>query len=88
MSFWSAVVAIAAIIAFTATRIARYRAGLGDPPPRRRMVDTSAEALASSSELHKQLDDLRKRVAVLERIATEDHHGKAVAAEIESLRDR
>jgi hypothetical protein len=95
MSFWSAMVAIVAIIAFTAARIARYRAGLGDPPRRRTIHGTVAEAIASSreapsareNELQKEVQDLRQRIAVLERIATEDRHGKAIAAEIESLRN-
>ena len=35
MNFWSAMVVIVAIVAFSAMRIARYHAGLGDPPSRR-----------------------------------------------------
>jgi hypothetical protein len=71
-------------------RIARYRAGLGDPPSRRSVLGGSVDVLASSreSELREEIDKLRQRVAVLERIATEDRHSKSVAAEIESLRDR
>lgn len=90
MTFWSAMVAIVAILAFTSARIARYRAGLGDPPRRRSIHGAVAEAIASprESELQKEVEDLRQRIAVLERIATEDRHGKAIAAEIESLRDR
>jgi hypothetical protein len=94
MSFWSAMVAIVAILAFTASRIARYRAGLGDPPSRRGMVSGSiVEALSAQSsqreaELQREVEDLRQRIAVLERIASEDRHGKAIAAEIESLRDK
>lgn len=94
MSFWSAMVAIVAILAFTAARIARYRAGLGDPPSRRGMVSgpiieaLSAQSAQRENELQREVDDLRQRLAVLERIATEDRHGKAIAAEIESLRDR
>lgn len=90
MTFWSAMVAIVAILAFTSARVARYRAGLGDPPRRHSIHGAAAQAIASprESELQKEVDDLRQRIAVLERIATEDRHGKAIAAEIESLRDR
>lgn len=93
MSFWSAMVAIVAILAFTATRIARYRSGPGDPPQRRSIHGAVAEAISASNsareaELQKEVDDLRQRIAVLERIATEDRHGKAIAAEIESLREK
>ena len=89
MSFWSAMVAIVAIAAFTSMRIARYRAGLGDPPPRRGAVSGPIiEAFSSTreSELQKEIADLRQRIAVLERIATEDRHSKTIADEIESLR--
>lgn len=88
MSFWSAMVAIIAILAFTAMRIARYKAGLGDPPSRRSMLGANVDTIALSreSELRAEIDKLRQRVAVLERIATEDRHSKSVAAEIENLR--
>lgn len=92
MSFWSAMVAIAAIIAFTVSRIARYRAGLGDPVRRPSIHAAVAEALTaprdSDVQLQKEVDDLRQRIAVLERIVTEDRHSKSIAHEIESLRDR
>lgn len=89
MSFWSAVVAIVAIIAFTATRIARYRAGLDDPVRGRRHRLHGAAPQGPSPrelELQREVEDLRQRMAVLERIATEDRHSKSIAHEIESLR--
>jgi hypothetical protein len=81
MSFWTAMVVIAAIMAFTATRIARYRTGSADAGP------------APESALHKEIEELRQRVKVLERIATdantvEGRHSRAIANEIEELRDR
>jgi hypothetical protein len=89
MSFWGAMVAIVAIIAFTSMRVARYRAGFGD---RRdyRAHQRHDQSLPSPREeqLSREVEDLRDRIAVLERIATEDRHSKAVAAEIESLRDK
>lgn len=84
MSFWTAIVAIAAIIAFTTMRIARYNAGF-DHPRRGARNDPPSPREA---ELTREVEDLRDRLAVLERIATEDRHGKAIAAEIESLREK
>jgi hypothetical protein len=97
MSFWTAQVVIIAIIAFTAMRIARYRAGLGDPPRRRGMVSgpiieaLSAQSAQRESELQKEVEDLRERIAVLERIATDanstsQRRTQSIADEIESLR--
>lgn len=88
MSFWSAMVAIVAILAFTSARIARYRAGLGDPVRHRHALHGAAPQVPSPRELEleKEVDDLRQRIAVLERIVTEDRHSKAIAQEIESLR--
>ena len=96
MNFWNAVVIIVAIVAFANIRIAKLRAegqrggdffgpfkhhnrGAGDLPP----------GLPSprEEELQREVDELRERVKVLERIATEDRHSRSIAAEIESLRD-
>ena len=87
MSFWSAMVAIVAIVAFTAARIARYRAGLGDHRDLRHKFGANQPS-PREEQLAREVEELRDRLAVLERIATEDRHGKAIAAEIESLRDR
>ena len=89
MTFWSAMVAIVAILAFTSVRIARYRAGLGDPDRHHRASRRTVPQVSSPRELEleKEVDDLRQRMAVLERIATEDRHSKAIAQEIESLRN-
>lgn len=89
MSFWSAMVAIVAILAFTSARIARYRARLGDPGRHHHGLREMAPYTQSPRELalEKEVEDLRQRIAVLERIATEDRHSKAIAQEIESLRN-
>jgi hypothetical protein len=86
MSFWTAMVVIVAIVTFGSMRAARYRAGLGDRRDRR----GSDFNLPSPREeqLTREVDDLRQRIAVLERIATDDRHGRAIAEEIESLRDK
>lgn len=81
MSFWTAVVVIVAIVSFAQLRTAKYRAlgrerGTGShlPAPR-------------EAELEREVLDLKKRLAVLERIATDDRQSKAIAHEIEQLRD-
>lgn len=85
MSFGSTLVIIVAIIAFTVLRITR--AGFGDRHGHLRHGRPGHDLPSPREEqLTREVEDLRDRIAVLERIATEDRHGKAVAAEIESLR--
>ena len=80
MSFWTAVVIIVAIAAFAAIRIERIRARDRRP---------GGEILpAREAELQREIVDLKKRLAVLERIATDDRQSKAIAHEIEALRDQ
>jgi hypothetical protein len=89
MSFGSALVAIVAIIAFTVIRITRHRTGFGDRASHLRHGRPGHDLPSPREEqLTREVEDLRDRIAVLERIATEDRHGKAVAAEIESLREK
>ncbi|WP_095012598.1 hypothetical protein [Tsuneonella mangrovi] len=88
MSFFSAVVAIAAIIAFTVMRIVRYNTSVG-----RRMHHIAPQDDAEKVALRHEVEDLRERVRVLERITTEANSTNAlesrrVADEIEALRDR
>lgn len=78
MSFWTAVVVLFAIAAVTWLRAQKYRA-LGD----RHGPGNSAR----EEELEHQVETLRKRIAVLERIATDERRGDDLAREIESLRD-
>lgn len=88
MSFGATLVAIAAIVAFTIMRVARYRAGFDDPARRHgRHGLIESGPSPRETELQKQVEDLRQRVAVLERLATEDDRGRAIAAEIEALRE-
>ena len=83
MTFWTAVVVIVAIASYAAIRIERIRSrdrrlnpGDGGGPP------------AREAELEREIVDLKKRLAVLERIATDDRQSQAIAHEIEALRDR
>lgn len=80
MSFWTAVVVIVAIAAFAAIRIERIRAR--DRRPGGDILPAREE------ELQREIVDLKKRLAVLERIATDDRQSKKIAHEIEALRDQ
>lgn len=81
MSFGATLVAIVAIIAFARIRMNRDNAqrGLRDQPP----VDP-----AYTASLEREVADLRKRLEVLERIATDEGETRRLSREIESLRDR
>ena len=83
MSFWTALVVIVAIAAFAAIRIERIRSR-----DRRLGVGEGGETPAREAELEREVLDLKKRLAVLERIATDDRQSNAIAKEIEALRDR
>ena len=88
MTFFEALVAIIAICAFVILRSQKYRHSShtqGDHTP---LVENHREA-----ELTSEVIELRKRIAVLERIATDANtsdarNTRAIADEIESLRDR
>lgn len=88
MSFWSAIVAIVAITAFANIMMARYRHRSGHHgtlgPDR---ADPQIPA-PRQTEVERELAELKDRLAVLERIATDDRQSRSIAAEIESLRDR
>ena len=79
MSFWSAVVAIVAIIAFARVRMNRENRDYQDQPP----VDT-----AYTAALEREVAEMRKRLEVLERIATDDGETRRLSREIESLREK
>lgn len=77
MSFWTAVVVLFAIASITWLRAQKYRA-LGHDRPGNP---------AREEELEQQVEKLRKRIAVLERIAIDERRGDDLAREIESLRE-
>lgn len=83
MNFWTAAVLIVAIIAFANIRMTKYRyqgssKGAPDAP----------ETPPRELELERELAELKDRLKVLERIATDDRQSRSIAAEIESLRDK
>lgn len=79
MSFWSAVVVMFIIACVTWLRAQKLRGeklGFGGDDHSRR-----------EHELEAEVENLRKRIAVLERIATDDKRGSDLARQIEALRD-
>lgn len=82
MSFGSTLVAIVAILAFVWLRNNRDRNSArryDDQPP----VDT-----AYTAALEREVAEMRKRLEVLERIATDDGETRRLSREIESLREK
>lgn len=93
MDFGTALIVIAGIGAFYSLKSQRIGAGGGFGRRHRRGAETPAEpsaALASprEAELEKEVGDLRERIHVLERIATDGRGTRALADEIESLREK
>jgi len=88
MSFWTAAVVIVAIACFTAVRIAYYNRRHGFGPP-------GASQLGGTEDpaLRREVEELRERIKVLERITTDTNttaalESRRVSDEIEALRDR
>lgn len=83
MNFWNAVVLIVAISAVANILMTKYR-HQGSGSVRADRPDTPPREL----ELERELAELKERLHVLERIATDDRQSRSIAAEIESLRDK
>jgi hypothetical protein len=85
MGFWTAMVLIVAISAITSVMLAKYgviRSGRGKHGTL--IGPDSAEAVA----LRAELGQFKDRLAVLERIATENDRGVMLDREIEKLRSQ
>jgi hypothetical protein len=85
MSFWSAIVIIVAIIAVAEVIKSRHRAKNGIAVDW--MGGEKPIAPPANPALEREVEELRERVKVLERIATEDRETKLLSAEIDKLRD-
>lgn len=83
MSFWTAVVIVFAIACVTWLRHQKYQK-LGDTNPMHR---TRGQISSREHELEEQVEQLRERIKVLERIATDEQRGKDLAREIDALKD-
>lgn len=90
MSFWTAVVIIVAIISITELIKSRHRSQRRFENEQR----ASAEALPlEDREARREVEDLRERIKVLERIATDGNsldanETRRISREIEALRGR
>lgn len=87
MSFWTAIVAIVAIIVFANMRSARYRAGIGIPDPYKASGYPYPSEPAAGLALEREVIELRKRIEVLERIITDERDTRRLAQDIEALRE-
>lgn len=82
------VIGIVAITSYTRLMRAKYNAENGIVTDRKgRPVQTVIQQPPQDSELQREVETLRERIKVLERIATDDRSSKLLANEIESLRD-
>ena len=94
MTGGTVVIVVVAILASVVVRLARIhngtdwhalRFGRGRHAPQG-LLDPGQPS-QSEKELQREVEDLRERIHVLERIATDGRHTNNLAAEIESLRD-
>lgn len=85
MSFWTAIVVIVAILTVGEFLKARHRARHGITTD---AMGNEKPIVRDDSELKREVLELRERVKVLERIATEERETKLLSAEIDSLRDK
>ena len=86
MSFWTAVVVIVSIWGFV--QIYTHRHDHRRWKRHERDDDQPIAAPQPDPEARREIEELRERVKVLERIATEDRETKLLSAEIESLRKK
>lgn len=86
------VIIIVAIVASAAVKMARIANGTDRQGRKHRRAEQAlldpAQPSPRERELQKEVEDLRERIHVLERIATDGRQTHALAAEIESLRER
>lgn len=88
MSSSATLIALTAIIAWAVLRLAKIRAGdtgrHGGPHGNQA---SSAYPSPRELELQREVEELRERIQVLERIAIDGRQARDIAAEIENLRD-
>lgn len=86
MTLWTMIVLVVLIGSVAGVLQSRYRAqaGIGEDAGGNqfRLPDPANE------ELRKEVEELRDRVKVLERIVTDGRDSRSLAEQIESLRDR
>lgn len=82
MSFWTAIVLIVLIASIASVMRSRGRGGR----LLERHEDTSK--VGRDEEAQREIEELRERVKVLERITVDGREARAIADEIESLRGK
>lgn len=82
MSFWTAVVLIVLISAIAGVMRSRNRSSA------RPNGQEETKAKIRDEEAQREIEDLRERVKVLERITVDGREARAIADEIESLRGK
>jgi hypothetical protein len=83
MTLWTAIVVIVAILGFVEVVKSRHRTRHGittDAGGNEKVIERNDPAL------QREVEELRERIKVLERIATEDRETKRLSAEIDALR--
>lgn len=89
MDIGTALVVIAGIGAMYSLRAQRIRVGLPEHGnSRREQIASTAQSSPREQELQREVEQLRERIHVLERIATDGRQTRDLANEIESLRGR
>lgn len=84
MSFWTAIVVIVLIVSITQVMKSKHNARAGYA------TDDAGNPVGNPQrelELKREVEELRERIKVLERIATEGGETKRLADEIDKLRD-
>ena len=88
MDFWTVIMVLGIVGMTQIARVlrARYNAQHGIMTDRKGNMQLLAQP--QDKELQREVETLRERIKVLERIATDGRQTNNLAAEIESLRDR
>ncbi len=86
MSLWSAMVLIVLIVAVAG--VIRSRNASNNRAGTQASNGGEQQASRRERELEREVAELRERLQVLERIATDGREAKAIAEEIESLREK
>ena len=88
MDFWTVIMVLGIVGMTQIARVlrARYNAQHGIITDRKGNMQLLAQP--QDKELQREVETLRERIKVLERIATDGRQTNNLAAEIESLRDR
>ena len=86
MNMWTAIMVLGIVAITSLARVlrVRYQAQSGIVTDRHGRVQQLAKP--SDGELQREVETLRERIKVLERIATDGRQSNNLAAEIESLR--